>query len=99
VQRQSAQEGFYVFLNYTGCEQKLHFKETVYDLLESRKLSGGHCIEPYGVRLVRKLFQSGRSGATIRCSPLKNAVFRTQKMQRTPNRIDLGRFPAEQVCQ
>jgi beta-galactosidase len=37
VQRQSAQEGFYVFLNYTGCEQKLHFKETVYDLLETRK--------------------------------------------------------------
>jgi beta-galactosidase len=54
VQRQSAQEGFYVFLNYTGCEQKLHFKETVYDLLESRKLSGEHWIEPYGVRLVRK---------------------------------------------
>jgi beta-galactosidase len=53
VQRQSPQEGFYVFLNYTGCEQKLHFKETVYDLLETRKLSGEHWIEPYGVRLVR----------------------------------------------
>ena len=53
MRRQSAGDNFCVFLNYTGCEQKLRFKETVYDLLEGRKLTGELTIEPYGVRLIR----------------------------------------------
>jgi beta-galactosidase GanA len=54
VQRQSAQENFWVFLNYTSCEQKLRFKKAVYDLLKSRKLTGEVAIEPYGIRLIRR---------------------------------------------
>ncbi|MBV8274575.1 MAG: Beta-galactosidase C-terminal domain [Verrucomicrobia bacterium] len=54
VRRQSARDNFCVFLNYTSCEQKLRFKETVYDLLEGRKLTGELAIEPYGVRLIRR---------------------------------------------
>jgi beta-galactosidase len=54
VQRQSAQENFWVFLNYTSCEQKLRFREAVYDLLESRELTGELAIEPYGIRLIRR---------------------------------------------